>query len=169
MCVYEGVTRSFRTGRLERELQMVQLSATRCSCIAILWISLVSFASITLCVASERVFIIVIPSLSWLPVILNYTESFWFVINNLSLIVYHAPGPRIHLSMMVKFLDGNWDCNTWPYCQLLCFQLSLWRDIEWFWVQKDSLSCPPQLPSTVNVRRQLWQRMFAMHTYPASA
>jgi hypothetical protein len=33
---YEGVSKSFRTGRLERELQMVQLSATRCSRIAIL-------------------------------------------------------------------------------------------------------------------------------------
>jgi len=31
-----GVSKSFRTGCLERELQMVQLSATRCSCIAIL-------------------------------------------------------------------------------------------------------------------------------------
>jgi hypothetical protein len=28
---------------------MVQLSATRCSCIAILWVSLVSFAAITYC------------------------------------------------------------------------------------------------------------------------
>jgi hypothetical protein len=34
--MYEGVSRSFGTGRLERELQMVWLSATRCSCIAIL-------------------------------------------------------------------------------------------------------------------------------------
>jgi hypothetical protein len=34
--LYEGVSKSFRTGRLERELRMVQLSATRCSCIAIL-------------------------------------------------------------------------------------------------------------------------------------
>jgi hypothetical protein len=42
-------------GRLERELKMVQLSATRCSCIAILGVSLVSFAVITLCVASQRV------------------------------------------------------------------------------------------------------------------
>jgi hypothetical protein len=32
----EGVSKSFRTGRLERELQMVQLCATRSSCIAIL-------------------------------------------------------------------------------------------------------------------------------------
>jgi acetolactate synthase regulatory subunit len=59
---YEGVSRSFRTGRLERELQMVQLSATRCSCIAISWVSLVSFAAITLCVASQRVVYFVINS-----------------------------------------------------------------------------------------------------------
>jgi hypothetical protein len=38
---------------------MVQLSATRCSCIAILLVSLVSFATITLCVASQGVFIVV--------------------------------------------------------------------------------------------------------------
>jgi hypothetical protein len=38
---------------------MLQLSATRCSCIAILLVSLVSFAAITLCVASQRVFIVV--------------------------------------------------------------------------------------------------------------
>jgi hypothetical protein len=57
---YDGITKSFRTGRLERELQMVQLSATRCSRIIILCISLVSFAAITLCAASQRVFIIVV-------------------------------------------------------------------------------------------------------------
>jgi hypothetical protein len=38
---------------------MVQLSATSCSCIAILLVSLVSFAAITLCVTSQRVFIFV--------------------------------------------------------------------------------------------------------------
>jgi hypothetical protein len=57
---YEDVSRSFRTGRLERELQMVQLSVTRCCCIVILWVSLVSFSSITLCVASQRVFTLVV-------------------------------------------------------------------------------------------------------------
>jgi hypothetical protein len=57
---YQGVSKSFRTGRLERELQMVQLSDTRCSCIAILWVILVSFAVITLCVASQWVFIVVV-------------------------------------------------------------------------------------------------------------
>jgi len=34
--LYEGVSKSFRTGRPEREPHMVELSATRCSCIAIL-------------------------------------------------------------------------------------------------------------------------------------
>jgi hypothetical protein len=29
---YEGVSKSFRTGRLERELKTIQLFATRCSC-----------------------------------------------------------------------------------------------------------------------------------------
>jgi hypothetical protein len=56
---HEGVSKTFRTGRLEREPQMVQLSATRCSCIAISWPSLVSFAAITLCVAFQREFIVV--------------------------------------------------------------------------------------------------------------
>jgi hypothetical protein len=56
---YEDVSKSFRNGRLERELQMVQTSATRCSCIAILWVSLMRFVAITLYVASQRVFIVV--------------------------------------------------------------------------------------------------------------
>jgi hypothetical protein len=57
--VYESVSKSFRTGRLQREPQMMQLSATRCSRIAILCVSVVSFAAITLCVASQRVFIVI--------------------------------------------------------------------------------------------------------------
>jgi hypothetical protein len=52
---YKGVSKSFRTDRLELELQMAQLSATGCSCIAILWVSVVSFAAITFYVASQRV------------------------------------------------------------------------------------------------------------------
>jgi uncharacterized protein HemY len=39
---------------------MVQLSATRCSCISILLVSLMSSAAITLCVASQRVFTVVV-------------------------------------------------------------------------------------------------------------
>jgi hypothetical protein len=57
---YEGVSKSFRTGRVEQVLQMVQLSATRGSCIGILWVSLVSFDAIILRVASQRVFIVVL-------------------------------------------------------------------------------------------------------------
>jgi len=60
MNLCESVFRSFRTGRLERELQMLQLSVTRCSCIAILRVSLVSFVAITICNASQRVFIVII-------------------------------------------------------------------------------------------------------------
>jgi hypothetical protein len=56
---HEGISKSFRICRLERGLQMVQRSATRCSYIAILWVSLASFAAITLCAASQRVFIVV--------------------------------------------------------------------------------------------------------------
>jgi len=57
--IYKVVSKSFRTGHMERELQMVQLSATRCSCTAILWVSLVSFATITFYVASQLKFIVV--------------------------------------------------------------------------------------------------------------
>jgi hypothetical protein len=58
--MYEGISKIFQTGFLEEELQMVQLSAIRCSCIAILWVSLESFAAITLYIASQRVFIFVV-------------------------------------------------------------------------------------------------------------
>jgi hypothetical protein len=34
--IHEDLSKSSQNGRLEREMQMVQLSATRCSCIAIL-------------------------------------------------------------------------------------------------------------------------------------
>jgi hypothetical protein len=69
--MYESVSKSFRTGCLERELQMAQLSATRCSCIITVWVSLVSFAAITLCVASQRVFIVVYFVIDWVRKLLN--------------------------------------------------------------------------------------------------
>jgi hypothetical protein len=56
---YEGVSKSFPIDCLEWELQMVQLSATRCSCIIILWLSLVSFATITFRIAFHQVFVVV--------------------------------------------------------------------------------------------------------------
>jgi hypothetical protein len=65
--MHEGVSST-----LERELQMVELSATRCSFVAILWVSLVSFAAITLCVASRRMFIVVI-----VYFVMTQSGNFW--------------------------------------------------------------------------------------------
>jgi hypothetical protein len=79
--LYEGISKSFRTGRLERNLQMAQLSVTRCSCIAILWVSLVSFVAITLHVASQRVFIVIV-------VYFGMTQSgnFWIHLLNVKML-----------------------------------------------------------------------------------
>jgi hypothetical protein len=86
---YESVSKSVRTGRLERELQMVQHSAARCSCIAILWVSLVSFAVITLCIASQRLFVAV---------------SIHFVINSVRKLLdtpfYTLQNPEISVSIL---------------------------------------------------------------------
>jgi hypothetical protein len=81
--LYKSVSKSFRTGRLERELQMVQLSATRCSCIAILWVSVVSCAAITLFVASEQV----IPKVS----LYFFINSVWKLLDTPSYEIYYKP------------------------------------------------------------------------------
>jgi hypothetical protein len=47
-------------------MQMLQLSATRCSYIAIFWVGLASFASRTVCVVSQRVFLRMYPKVSGL-------------------------------------------------------------------------------------------------------
>jgi hypothetical protein len=86
--VYEGVSKSFRTGRLHWELQVVQLSATRCSCITILWVSLVSFVAVTLCVASQRVFIVL---------------SLYFVIDSV----------RKHLDTALYIPSSFYKCLSW--------------------------------------------------------
>jgi hypothetical protein len=52
---------------------MVQLSANRRSCIAILSVSLVSFAAITLYIASQRVFVIVVV----LDFVMTQSGNFW--------------------------------------------------------------------------------------------
>jgi hypothetical protein len=56
-------------------------SAIKCSCIAILWVSLVRFAAITLCVGSQRMFIVV----SVYPVALS---------NQLLTLLLLMPSPR---------------------------------------------------------------------------
>jgi hypothetical protein len=57
---------------------MVQLSANRCSCIAILCVSLVSFAAITLCVASQRVFVIIDFVIDSVRKLLDTTPSYFW-------------------------------------------------------------------------------------------
>jgi len=59
VCVSLSMSKSFQTCRMVWELQMVQLWATKCSFMAILWVILLSFAVFTLCVASQWVFIVV--------------------------------------------------------------------------------------------------------------
>jgi hypothetical protein len=75
---FEGVSISFRTGRLERELQMVQLPVTRCSCIAILWVSLVSFAP--LCCFSTSVYFCCLFRYRLSPETFGYTLVGWEVV-----------------------------------------------------------------------------------------
>jgi hypothetical protein len=87
---YEGVSKSFRTGLLAQELQMVQLFATSCTCIAILWVSVVSFVAITLCVASQRVFIVV---------------SIYFVIYSVRKLLDTPSETRMGLYLVLYFLS----------------------------------------------------------------
>jgi hypothetical protein len=96
--LYDGVSKSFRTGRLERKLQMVHLSATRCRYIAILWVSLVSFVAITLCIASQRVFIVVI-SLS------TQSGNFWI----------HLRMLFIHFSYLQSCTHARWRWHWWQW------------------------------------------------------
>jgi hypothetical protein len=50
------MSKNFRTDHLKRELQMVHLSATRCSCFAILWVSLANSSVLTHCYFSSVYF-----------------------------------------------------------------------------------------------------------------
>jgi hypothetical protein len=108
--LYEAVSKSFRTGLLEREPQMLQLSATKCSYIAILWISLVSFAAITLCAAFQRVFVVVY--------FVNRLESgnFW-----IHLRIHHSSSNEPIVTLPWRYLNNTrqpvyisvvWICNT---------------------------------------------------------
>jgi hypothetical protein len=94
---YEGVSKSFRTGLLEREMQMVQLSATRCSYVAILWVSIVSFVAITLCAGFQWVFIVV----GFLISLSTQSGNFWV-------------HPRIDQTRS-EWVQGDYQtCKDWP-------------------------------------------------------
>jgi hypothetical protein len=135
--VYDGISKSFRTGGLERELQMIQLSATRCSCIAILWISLVSFAVNTLCVASQRAFIdvngyFVIDSVRNLLATLSYSHAYVWR----ALCTSQKDLNRPHCSAYTYF--GRWmHARGAVYvCPPVIFKLLLWNystDFDEIW------------------------------------
>jgi hypothetical protein len=108
-----GCIKSFRTGHLERELQMVQLSATRCICIAIFWVSLASFAAITLCVASQRVFIVVS-----VYFIMSQSGNFWI----------HPRTRWIGIFLTTRISGFISDGNFQPY---KCQNCPFWRWSHW--------------------------------------
>jgi hypothetical protein len=86
---------------------MVQLSATRCSCIAILWASLVSFSAITLCVASQRVFIVV-------SVYFVITQSGNFWIHPLCrFLPYHSRPPSAEVKECVELYFHSPNTSSW--------------------------------------------------------
>jgi hypothetical protein len=118
---------------------MVQLSATRSSCIAILWVCLVSFAAITLCVASQRVFIVVVVyfvignirihphMLEWTPInypSMNMEQSpLWKANSHLASREPPSPlcNPKFHYHVhkrpsLVPFLSQMHPVNTFPPC-----------------------------------------------------
>jgi hypothetical protein len=95
---YEFVSKSFRTGRLEWELQMVQLSATGCSCILILSVSLVSFSTITFLLLFNECFVVVvvvvyvvIGSVRKLLDILSYASKFYKLISYADIKLLSSP------------------------------------------------------------------------------
>jgi hypothetical protein len=76
----------------------IQLSATRCSCIDILWVSLVSFAATTLCVASERVFFAVV------YLFMTQSGNFW-IHPRVSVVFFDLSAPLHH---PVFVISVNW-------------------------------------------------------------
>jgi hypothetical protein len=141
---YEVVSKSFRTGRLERELQIVQLSATRCSCFAILWVSLLSFVTIILYVTSQRMFIVVslyfiIDSVRKLLDTRSYMKAFvqtamhdtetWNssteALKNSGVHTTYCPHPSSHpapfetlcvCGLLVQYLSREWPCCPYYSC-----------------------------------------------------
>jgi hypothetical protein len=78
---------------------MVQLSATRCSCIAILWVSVVSFAAITLYVASQLVFIVVVDFV---------IDSVRKILDTTSYIDNHKPMIAAHVYVSKSQISKQW-------------------------------------------------------------
>jgi hypothetical protein len=81
---------------------MLQLSATRCSCIAILLISLVSFVAITLCVAFQRAFVVVVI----VYFVMTQSGNFWIHLRKSSSSLHFLN--MIHLRLMAQQGEGKY-------------------------------------------------------------
>jgi hypothetical protein len=139
---YEGVSKSFQTGRLERELQIIKLSATRCSCIAILWVSLVSFAVITLRVVSQRVFIVVsiyfvidaVRKLLDTPSYLPHRNLLHMNNLNVSWMIYEVPRYEVPSIPSLHYFVPNKDRKVYSKSTNTLKTRSLWVCIRhWPW------------------------------------
>jgi hypothetical protein len=97
---------------------MVQLSATRCNCSTILWVSLVSFATITLCVASQWVLLLFI-SLStqsgnfWIhPPTVAVCCLLWmwqhFIVTVVHFIFLHSKSVVCKIMLCISLPDEYW-------------------------------------------------------------
>jgi hypothetical protein len=137
--------------------QMVQLSATMCSCIAILWVSLVSSAAIILCVASQRVFIVVVYFVIHSVRKLLDTHTYTYTYTVTYIHTYIHTHTHTHISMSENYFDikviylliyinvfqaflRGWSerCKTFPYeshfclsvCLSLCLSVRPWSSIR---------------------------------------
>jgi hypothetical protein len=94
---------------------MVQLSATKCNCSAILWVSLVSFVAITICVASQRVFIyvvyLVIASVRKLLDVPSYAVPFFYQTMHHASDIYTSDVRAA--ALFILLMTGKWILRIW--------------------------------------------------------
>jgi hypothetical protein len=90
-------------------------AVTRCSCIAILWVILVSFAAITLCIASQRVLIVVY-------FVVDSVRKFWI---HPRISLQQAQGlawptlfqKGMHLISVTEHNSSSWVLRLFPDCK----------------------------------------------------
>jgi hypothetical protein len=157
-----GVSKSFRTGRLERELEMVQFFDTRCSCIAILWVTLVSFAAITLCLASQQVFVVVvvdfvIDSVRKLLNTLSITNKTYQLGKVVLLYVIGMPGYRINwdTSSFYSVSPYDWSDVKFKYITTTSFQILAYK-YSWSFTTTFDVRQPLKWFSSLNSLRISW-------------
>jgi hypothetical protein len=116
--MYEGVSKSYRTGCLERELQMVHLSAT------ILWVSLVNLPPLPFMLFSTSVYFCCIYLLS------TQSGNFWIHSRKSKVRTRCAKGP----SVMHPVLRGADRPFVWKPVQYMK-QQNDWRQRNRLWTR----------------------------------